>query len=187
MAVTTLVREWRHVDVRDLVIAILGRLPGIAVGTWLLVIATQRVVGILVGASVTVAALLQWRSIRLENTTTNVVVAGFLSGTSATVSGVGGPPLAMVLSGLPGPRVRATLASFLCVGAALSLASLALAGRVTATQLAHAAALLPAMLLGVLLARPLARYVDSGRTRHAILLLAGASGLVLLVTSLAGL
>ena len=35
MAVTTLVREWRHVDVRDLVIAILGRLPGIAVGIWL--------------------------------------------------------------------------------------------------------------------------------------------------------
>lgn len=114
MAVTTLVREWRHVDVRDLVIAILGRLPGIAVGIWLLVIATQRVLGILVGAIVTVAALLQWRSIRLENTTTNVVVAGFLSGTSATVSGVGGPPLAMVLSGLPGvcgPRWRPSSAS----------------------------------------------------------------------------
>ena len=67
------------------------------------------------------------------------------------------------------------------------MVTIQIAERVTATQLAHAAALLPAMLLGALLARPLARYVDSGRTRHAILLLAGASGLVLLVTSLAGL
>ena len=43
-----------------------------------------------------------------------------------------------------------------------------------------------ALVIGSLLARPLARYLDSGRTRTAILLVAGISGLVLLIDSLVG-
>lgn len=186
MALTTVAQEWREVDLRDLVVALLGRLPGILVGTWLLLVASTQVLGVLVGGIVAVAAALQWRAIRITKTAPNVAVAGFFSGASATVSGVGGPPLAMVLAGERGPRVRATLGAFFSVGAALSLTSLALTGQVTTTQLAHAAALFPAMLLGALLARPLARYIDSGRTRSAILLLAGISGTILTITSLAG-
>ncbi|HHU40172.1 MAG TPA: sulfite exporter TauE/SafE family protein [Propionibacterium sp.] len=186
MAVTTLVREWRHVDVHDLVVALLGRLPGIAVGTWLLLVAGTQALGVLVGGIVAVAAALQWWKITITRSTPNVAAAGFLSGIAATVSGVGGPPLAMVLAGEAGPRVRATLASFFALGAALSLASLTLTGQVTGTQVAYAAALFPAMLLGALLARPLARYMDSGRTRAAILLLAGISGVVLTTSSLLG-
>lgn len=91
----------------------------------------------------------------------------------------------MVLAEEPGPLVRGTLAAYFLVGSLLSLGTLFAVGRVTTTHLLYAAALIPALLVGALLARPLARVLDDGRTRTAILVLAAVSGLVLALTSLA--
>jgi hypothetical protein len=82
--------------------------------------------------------------------------------------------------------VRATLAAYFVVGAALSLVGLGLAGQATAQDLALAGVLAPCLLAGYALAGPLKRHIDSGRTRVAVLAVCGASGAVLLVRSVLG-
>lgn len=186
MAVLTLVPEWRQVDGRGLLLALVGRVPGILLGTWLLVIATPQLLGVLIGVTVVAMSLLQGTRWAVPLSPPNLLAAGAISGATATVSGIGGPPLAMVYAGERGPVVRATLSAYFALGSALSLTALAFAGRVGAVHLVHALALVPSLVVGAMLARPLSRYLDSGHMRQAILLFAAASGLALVVTSLLG-
>lgn len=183
MTLTTLATQWRHIDLPTLGWAVLGRLPGLVLGAWLVVIAPTNVMGILVGLAVVVAVVLQWSRWVIRQAPRNLVVAGLVSGTTGTATGIGGPPVAMVLAREPGPVVRATLAAYFLLGSALSLGALALMGQVATSHLVNMLALLPALLLGALLARPVARYLDDGRTRKAVLVLAAVSGLVLAISS----
>lgn len=183
MASITLISEWRSVDVPGVAWALLGRLPGVVIGAGLLLVASRELLGSLIGLTVLLAATLQWWRWAVPRTTTNLVAAGAISGVTGTISGIGGPPLAMVYAGQPGPRVRATLAAYFAAGSIMSLAGLGISGHVNSENLIQALALLPGLIAGAVLARPLARLLDSGRTRKSILILAGASGLILAVTS----
>ncbi len=183
MTVTTLVSEWRHVDLLTLGWTLLGRLPGLAVGSWLVVVLPGSTLGVLVGFAVVLAVVLQWRRRVLHKSPRNLFVAGVVSGATGTATGIGGPPVAMVLAGEPGQLVRATLAANFLFGSLLSLGALAVVGKLGATPLLHALMLLPALIAGALLARPVARYLDNGRTKKAILLLAASAGILLAVTS----
>lgn len=184
--VFTLVKDWRGIDPKGLLWALIGRLPGALLGTGLLVFLRPDHLGLVVGLSVLVAALLQWKRWTVRKTNANVFTAGFVSGITGTAAGIGGPPLAMVYARESGTVVRGTLAAYFILGVAISLTTLGVAARVTIANVWGAVILLPALVIGSLLARPLARYLDSGRTRTAILLVAGISGLVLLIDSLVG-
>lgn len=186
LALITLVIEWRSVDLRWLGWGLFGRLPGAALGTLLMVVASKQLLGLLIGIIVLIASVLQWRRWQVALNSRNVGIAGIISGTTGTVSGIGGPPMAMVMASETGPRVRGTLAAFFVAGSTMSLITLAPTGNVTGYHFLHALVLLPALGLGAALGRPLARYLDSGRTKAAILILAGASGIVLAVTSVIG-
>ncbi|MFV0451237.1 MAG: sulfite exporter TauE/SafE family protein [Propioniciclava sp.] len=183
-ALTVLVVDWRSLDLTGLGWALLGRLPGVALGAWLVVRVPLALTGVLVGLAVLAAVALQWSGRTIHQTPGTLVGAGFVSGTSGTVSGIGGPPLAMVYAGQAGPVVRATLAAYFIVGTATSLAALGVVGRLSWDQFGLAVVLVPALILGNLLALPLARLLDSGHTRRSILLLAGLAGALLVVTSL---
>lgn len=184
MTVTTLVTHWRHIDLPTLGWTLIGRIPGLALGAWLVVAVPTAALGVVVGVAVIVAVVLQWSRWTIRKTPTNLLIAAVVSGTTGTATGIGGPPVAMVMAEEPGPVVRATLAAYFLFGSSLSLGALAAVGRLGVAHVVHAAALLPALVVGALLARPLARHLDDGRTRHAILVLAAASGLVLAITSL---
>lgn len=187
MASITLISEWRSIDARGVAWALLGRLPGVVVGAGLLLVASGDLLGVLIGLTVVFAAALQWWRWIVPRTNANLVAAGAIAGVTGTISGIGGPPLAMVYAGQPGPRVRASLAAYFTVGSIMSLAGLGLSGQVQTESFFQALLLLPALVVGAVLARPLARFLDSGRTRRSILIVAGISGLVLAVTSALGL
>ncbi|MFV0405595.1 MAG: sulfite exporter TauE/SafE family protein [Propioniciclava sp.] len=184
ISVAVLASEWRSIDWPGFGWALLGRLPGLVLGAWLVVIASQALLSIFVGLAVVIAAVLQGSRWQIPKHRSTLVAAGFVSGTTGTVSGVGGPPVAMVYAGEPGPQVRATLSAYFIVGTATSLLILGVVGKVHQDQLGLALTLLPALLLGTVLARPLARFLDSGYTRRAILVLAGVAGALLVVSNL---
>ena len=179
-------REREHVDWRGVGWAVLGRLPGSALGAWAVAVLAPRAIGagvaVVVLAGVT-ASLLRWRP---HPTPRALLVGGFVSGVTGTATSVGGPPVALLYQHAEGPRVRATLAAFFTVGIAVSLSLLAATGQVSASSVLAGVCLLPAMAVGFALSGPLRRVVDGGRTRPVVLALAAASAAVLLVRSVWG-
>jgi len=182
----TLAAEWRGVDWRGFGWAVLGRLPGSAVGALVVAYVSLPVLGVLVGCMVLVAVALTARAARVRRTAATVTAAGFVSGVTGTATGIGGPPVALVFQGAGGPRIRATLALYFCVGALVSLAVLGAVDRLPVRALVTGALLVPFLVAGFLASGPLRRYLDRGRIRIAVLAVASVSALALIMQSLAG-
>jgi uncharacterized membrane protein YfcA len=102
----------------------------------------------------------------------------------ATAAGLGGPPVALVYQREPGLRLRGTLAAYFIVGTVVSLGALAWAGRFGPQEIRLSAFLVPGTVLGYLMSRPAAAYLDSGRTRTAVLAVSALSALSVIVTVL---
>lgn len=110
--------------------------------------------------------------------------AGLASGLMATMTGIGGPPMALCLQRENGSGLRAQLGSFLMVGATVSVFVLAAAGQVGRFDLIAAVVLLPFVALGFVISGPLRERVDGARLRPLVLGVAAASALALLLRTL---
>ncbi|MEU6428335.1 sulfite exporter TauE/SafE family protein [Microbispora sp. NPDC046973] len=185
MPLFTLAREWRRAEWRGAGWALLGRLPGSAIGALVVVYVSTATLGVLVGVMVLVAVVLTARAVSVPRNGATLTAAGFLSGITGTATGIGGPPIALVYQSARGPQIRATLAMFFCVSAAQSLVILAALDRLPGRALAAGAALVPFVLLGFAASGPLRRYLDGGRVRTAVLAVAAVSACALLGQSLA--
>jgi uncharacterized membrane protein YfcA len=184
LPVLTLAREWRHADGRGLAWSLLGRVPGTALGVAVVTVASDRVLGLAVGAMVLTAVALSLRDIRVRMGRRSLLTAGLIGGVTGTATSIGGPPLALLYQHRPGAVVRATLAGYFCAGALLSLTGLTIAGQLGRREALLAAALLPCLAAGFALSGPLRERMEGGRMRAAILAVCAASALALIVRSL---
>ncbi|MFC5829059.1 sulfite exporter TauE/SafE family protein [Nonomuraea insulae] len=177
----TLAVEWRRVDWRGLGFAVLGRLPGSVIGGVIVVYVSIYTRGVLVAVMVLIAVALTARALSVPRNGYTITSAGFLSGITGTATGIGGPPIGLVYQHAKGPQIRATLAMFFFLSAAQSLAILAYVGELPAQALLTGTVLIVPMVLGFLVSKPLRRYLDGGRARTAILVVAAASAVGLVV------
>jgi hypothetical protein len=197
LVVVAALREGVHVDVRGLVIALVGRLPGGAAGAAAVALLPTRGLQLAVAATVLGAVGLiavgdrgrraarpPGRAARPD--TGALLTAGAASGFGATTAGIGGPPMALAYREAGGPTLRATLSAFFLVGSVLSLAMLAVAGEVSAGGLAAGVALVPAVGVGYVLAEPLRRRLRRRRVRAAVLGFSTLAALGLAIQALAG-
>lgn len=185
-ALLALRREHGDTDWRGVGWALLGRLPGIALGVLAVALLPARWFAVVVGLTVlgcVVLSLVRWRP---RPTVPALLVAGLVSGAGGTASSIGGPPVALLYQDARGPRVRATLAAYFAAGSLLSLVGLVLGGQV-GTDAVHAAALmLPFMVAGFVLSGPARRLLDRGWMRPAVLALAACGALALLGRAVLG-
>jgi uncharacterized protein len=182
----TLAVEWRRVDWRGLGFAVLGRIPGSVLGALVVVYISVYARGIFVGVMVLAAVALTARALSVPRNGMTITSAGFLSGVTGTATGIGGPPLALVYQTAKGPQIRATLAMFFFLSGAQSLAVLAVVDALPARAVTTGAALIVPMVLGFLVSGPLRRYLDGGRVRAAVLVVAATSALALITQNLIG-
>lgn len=180
-SVLAVVREHRHTDWRGVGWVVVGRVPGTLVGLAAVLLLSPRWFGILVGLSVLACVGLSLVSWRPQPTTRALLVAGVVSGATATSATIGGPPIALVYQHSKGPEVRATLGACFLIGSALSVAALATAGRVGPEQLRAALVLVPFLLAGFVLSGPARRWLDVRWLRPGVLGVS-AAGAVLLIT-----
>jgi uncharacterized protein len=131
------------------------------------------------------AVLVTWLAIRPPITRGSLMTAGLVSGFSGTATSIGGPPMALLYQDQPPRQIRTTLAVYFMVGAALSLAGLALAGQLEPHRALLAACLMPVLPFGAALGRALRTRLPEHRVRGAVLVVCAASATVLLVRSLA--
>ena len=164
--------------------ALCGRAPGVVVGTLLLVALSTWGLSILLASVILVGAALSVLDIRLPSGRSFIAAGGLLSGVAGTSTGVGGPPLALTLQHLPPRQLRGTMSVYFIVGASLSLVSLGVAGEFGARHLVPVALLVPGQLLGFVLSGRLAKVLDRGYTRPALLTISVAAAVSLLIRAL---
>jgi len=169
---------------RDLGWALLGRVAGIAAAAALLATVSQTSLGLWSGVLVLVAVGLSASGLHVPPAPRSLVAAGALSGLLGTAVSIGGPPIALLYQREPGPRLRGTLAAFFLIGVGMSLVGLGVADHFGIVELRLAAYLVPGILLGFLVSRRAARFLDRGYTRPAILAISALSSLVVILRAL---
>lgn len=179
--VLTSARELGHIDRRGVAIALLGRLPGIAVGAWILAHLSADALARLFAVIVLFAVALTVMGTRWKPSAPALLTAGALSGIMGTVGAIGGPPMALVYSEAEGPRLRSTLSVYFMLGSALSLIALIGVGRFGASELRVTLWLLPGVLAGYALSSPLRARLDRGHTRAAVLAVSATAACLVLL------
>jgi uncharacterized protein len=159
------------------------RMLGTGLGVAAVATFSTRVLGLVVAVMVLLAVLVTWLAVRPPITRGSLMTAGLVSGFSGTATSIGGPPLAILYQHRPPREIRTTLAVYFMVGAALSLAGLALAGQLGLREALLAACLAPVLPVGAVLGRFLRRRLPAHRVRGAVLLVCACSALVLLAKS----
>jgi uncharacterized membrane protein YfcA len=173
-------RERAHIDVRGSAWVLGGRLVGLAAGTVLVAVADRQLTDVLIGLSVVVGVACVAARGGVTRTPGLDTAAGAFSGASGYVSGIGGPPLALLFHGARGPTMRATLAAFFALGLVLTLTTRSALGQVSALDLQAGAMLLVPVMAGTWASRFLHGRAEGGPLRAATLALSAAAGLGLL-------
>ncbi len=177
-------RERDSIDLLGVKWALVGRVPGVALGALVLASVPVQGMSLVVGISVLAGVAFAATRVRLAPSPPILLGAGLLSGVFGTVASIGGPPLALVYQHQPGPRLRGTLAGYFVVGTLMSLAALLAVGRYGLGELAWTLVLLPGTLLGYACSSRFTRWVDAGRTRRAVLGISLVAGLAAVLRSL---
>ncbi len=178
-------RERGSADGATITWALAGRLPGTALGVWIVAAVASRYLRPLVGAVVLAGAAAVAARRALRRTRPALLGVGVVSGVMSTIAGLGGAPLGLVCHDLPGRVLRPTLAFFSLAGALLAAAALAAAGQVSYVSLELTAVLLPGVFGGFLLSGVLVPVADRWPTmRPAVLALAAAGAIAAIVKGL---
>lgn len=186
LAALTTTREFRSVDVRELSLAMAGRIAGTVAAGAVIALLPLAVFGSIFALMILSAVGLSMTRWHLLPTPRNLIAAGLLSGFMGTITSVGSPPMGLVYQNTPGPKVRATISVFFMIGASFSLVTLALVGRFTAAQAATSVWLVPPVFLGFLVSRYFVRHVDKSRgaLKLAVLGVSAIAALALLLKPL---
>ncbi|MDE0652136.1 MAG: sulfite exporter TauE/SafE family protein [bacterium] len=175
-------RDRSGIDRSALSWAILGRVPGAALGAFLLVeVFSEWSLSVFLASVILVGVALSVTPIRLPRGRSIVAVGGFVSGVAGTSTGVGGPPLALTLQHVEPRRLRGTLSVYFLLAASLSLVFLAAWGEFGTTHLLAIAVLVPGQIVGYLLSGRLVHVLDRGYTRPVLLVVSVAAALSLLI------
>lgn len=160
--------------------ALAGRIPGTIAGTALLLWLPESGLAVLVAVVVlfgVVCTGLGWRPPPIRR---NMVAAGAASGMFATATSIGGPPMALVMQGTDGPRLRGTMSAFFLVGSVMSIAALAASGRIDGPIVIAFVLLIPATVAGYLVSRYLNRAMSTDRLRTVSIVVSCLGALILL-------
>jgi uncharacterized protein len=184
LTVLVALRERGELDWKGIRWALVGRVAGTVVGVLAVANLPESQLIVVFASAIIAAVVLSIAGWRLRPEPGTLMSAGLASGFMGTVTSIGGPPMALVYQRETGAKLRSTLAAYFMVGAAFSLFLLAAAGEFGRVELRLGLLLLPGMAAGFLLSRPLARWLDRGYTRFAVLTFAVVSSVTLLVREL---
>lgn len=183
ISLLTLFRERGHLEFNGLQYALIGRVPGGFIGASLLLFAPQPILGLSIAAIVAVAVILSLYKFSLPVNKKTLFGAGVVSGIFGNIAAIGGPPMAILLSGKDASQFRAALSAFFIFSSTIAMVILAITGLLELKHLWLSLMLLPSVLLGYLVAGRLVGSVDKDKTKIATLVLCSISALVLTVKS----
>ena len=176
--------SFADIDHRGAGLAVLGRVPGVVLGTVVVATVSDRSIAIGLAVAVLIAVVMSVWLPSVAVTPRRTIAAGTVSGFMGTTTGVGGPPMALLFQRTDARTVRATLSAYFFAGTLLSIMSLTIAGELGARQWRLALLLLPGVVAGVIASRWLRPYLLGQWFRPSLLALCAASATVLLIQEL---
>jgi len=184
LPVLILAREARHADWRGVSWALAGRLAGTAAGVWVVAEMPVRLLGIVVGGVVLAAIAASALKAAVPRNRWTLLTAGVISGSTATATSIGGPPVALLYQRERGPQVRATLSLYFLLGNVIAVTALAASGHLPGRDVGTGVLFIACALAGFCSASRLRGFLDHGRTRIAVLVVSAVSAIVLIGHSL---
>lgn len=181
-----LARDWRSVDFRDVAWVLPGMAGGSGFAGWVLGVLTPRMLGLVFGVLVLVAVAISAAGRMPRPGRGGLLFTGTATGFMATTTAIGGPPLALAFQHVRGQRLRGTLSACFLPGGIFSLLALGWAGQLGRSEWIAGASLLPAITAGFLLSAPLARHLERGWLRPALLTVSAIAGVVAITRALIG-
>ena len=182
-----LMMAWRErgaIDSSGLVAAAAGRMLGLLPAGYALSVVSAAAFDLLFASLVLAGVGLSMLHPRIVPSPRAVFVAGAVSGFMGTITSIGGPPVALVYQSSPGPVLRSTLAAIFVIGSGMSLVALACIGLFGESELWLTAALVPGLVAGLAISRPLLGWIDRAATRPLVLALSAGCALALLLRAL---
>lgn len=164
------------VEIGGLKMALIGRVPGSIAGGILLVMVSTELLALWLGVLVLFAVVVSMLPFRIEPTPARMGIAGFFSGFFGTSSGIGGPPMALLLQHQEANQLRGNLSAFFVFSSIISLLVQMPAGFLTLHHVWISIPLIPASWLGYKLARATTQSLPKEKIRISALLLCSISG-----------
>jgi uncharacterized membrane protein YfcA len=177
-------REREHIAYTHVASLALATVPGAYMGAWLLTRVPADRLGVIFGSMILLAIGIAAFGLKFRLTRFSSIVAGLTAGTMGASSGIGAPAIAVLFQDRAGPNIRATLALIYTLCSLLIVAVLVTAGRFSLADAQLGFLLMPGMLLGYVVSRPLTVRFDSGGARFAVLAVSGIAAVTLIVNSL---
>ena len=174
-------RDHKSIDFKGIKSAIVGRIVGSLLAVWLITIISQSTFMIVFGIIVIIAVLLSLLNVDLRPTPASAGMAGFFSGLMGTLTGLGGPPMALLYQNEKGAVIRSTLSGFFIFGAVLSIIFLGLAGKITLHEIKLFFYMVPGILLGFYLSKYAIGFIDKGYIRRAMLAVSFLAAVVVII------
>lgn len=166
-------------------VAIIGQVLGALVAGSVIAMMPSDALSIVFAVLVLVAVAVSVSGWRLARTRPNLVGAGVASGFMGTISGIGGPPIAIAYLELDGPGLRATLARYFLVGNLVAIPTLIVVGSLEADDIPACLALIPGAVAGFLVSGWLARHADRATLRPIVLTLSTVAAVAVIIRTLA--
>ncbi|WP_258868064.1 sulfite exporter TauE/SafE family protein [Alkalilimnicola ehrlichii] len=170
----------------ELGVALLGRLPGMAVALWVVAQAPGKILPLLIGVSVLLAIAISLLPIHITPTRNRLLAAGAVSGFMGTSTSIGGPPMALIYQHATGERVRANLSAYFLVSCILSLIGLAAIGHFGRSEMTASLWLLGPAIAGFVAGRWAIPLLGPNTLRPILLLLCTVAALGVLGEALFG-
>jgi uncharacterized protein len=139
--------------------------------------------GIAFGTLVLIAVAVSIAMPNMRRTTPVVAAGSLFAGFMAAISGIGAPILALLYQNEPPRVLRATLGMIFTISSIAILICLQSVGRFGPHEAWLGLWLAPGYMLGFIFAPPLARRLDRGNSRRAVLIISTLSALMLIVRS----
>ncbi len=185
LALSTLM-AWRgrsNINFLNVKTLTIGLVVGTAVGTLSISAVPLDRAGILFGVLVLLAVAITATGTTIRLNRPNLLGAGALSGFMGVTASIGAPVLAVLYQHEESKTLRATLAFLYVISSSMMVAFLHLGGRFEFKELKLGLCLIPGFLIGYFLAAPIAKILDKGYSRIAVLIISTASAVVLIARS----
>jgi uncharacterized membrane protein YfcA len=181
LTATTAYAERDAIDPKGLAVSLVGLAAGTVIGAIALHLAAGSNVQRLFGALLLLAVLVSLLGKPVAASGRNLLLAGSASGIMGTMAGIHGPAMSLVFQSVTPKVARAMLGAFFTAAYLGSVTALACVGLFGKPEIIRSIALLPGVVAGLALAPVTRRLVDRQRLRIAILVLATASGTLLIL------
>jgi uncharacterized protein len=178
---STLALNHRHADWRGTAMIGLGNIPGYWLGGLALTALPLPTMAMLFGALTLTMVGLSVSRLHISARPRWQLSMGALSAFSGVTTAMNGPPIALVYQHATGPQVRGSLSGYFFISNLVLLGLFAALGKLDRQALAAGVLLMPGVLLGLVLGRPVTGWLDAGRTRRAVLWLSAISAVAVML------